>query len=151
MTHVTCRLTAKNWDQLRNPTLGGRLWAIFTFLLRPKAAHNTSQLQRQKKYYKLKTKIHKKLETIRQITERMKSWYMHQFTTVFSNDFQICSLISKSAVNGSWLYDTIRNAILTCVRKPTWVSLIYRTETTTKNNCRPKTEKVKSKNGYAQK
>ena len=23
----------------------------------------------------------------------MKSWYMHQFTTVFSNDFQICSLI----------------------------------------------------------
>ena len=22
MTHVTCRLTAKNWDQLQNPTLG---------------------------------------------------------------------------------------------------------------------------------
>jgi len=22
MTHVTCRLTAKHWDQLRNPTLG---------------------------------------------------------------------------------------------------------------------------------
>jgi len=22
MTHVTCRLTAKDWDQLRNPTLG---------------------------------------------------------------------------------------------------------------------------------
>ena len=21
MTHITCRLTAKNWDQLRNPTL----------------------------------------------------------------------------------------------------------------------------------
>ena len=31
MTHVTCRLTAKNWDQLRNPTLGNRVWAIFTF------------------------------------------------------------------------------------------------------------------------
>ena len=27
---------------------------------------------------------------------------------------------------------TIRDAILTCARKPTWVSLIYRTETTTK-------------------
>ena len=27
MTHVTCRLTAKNRDQLRNPTLGNRLWA----------------------------------------------------------------------------------------------------------------------------
>ena len=42
-------------------------------------------------------------------------------------------------------YDTIRDAILTCARKPTWVSLIYRTETTTKN-C--KTEKLKSKNRY---
>jgi len=31
MTHVTCRLTAKNRDQLRNPTLGNRLWATFTF------------------------------------------------------------------------------------------------------------------------
>jgi len=29
-------------------------------------------------------------------------------------------------------YDTIRDAILTCARKPTRVSLIYRTETTTK-------------------
>jgi len=29
MTHVTCRLTAKNRDQLRNPTLGNRLWATF--------------------------------------------------------------------------------------------------------------------------
>ena len=40
-------------------------------------------------------------------------------------------------------YDTIRDAILTYARKPTWVGLIYRTETTTKN-C--KTEKLKSKN-----
>ena len=29
MTHVTCRLTAKNWDQLQNPTLGNRAWAAF--------------------------------------------------------------------------------------------------------------------------
>jgi len=36
------------------------------------------------------------------------------------------------------LYDTIRDAILTCARKPTRVSLIYRTEPTTKK-C--KTEK----------
>ena len=28
MTHVTCRLTAKNRDQLQNPTLGNRVWAI---------------------------------------------------------------------------------------------------------------------------
>jgi len=29
MTHVTCRLTAKNWDQLRNPTLGSQVRATF--------------------------------------------------------------------------------------------------------------------------
>ena len=34
MTHVTCRLTAKNRDQLRNPTLGNRVWATFTFFAR---------------------------------------------------------------------------------------------------------------------
>ena len=39
-------------------------------------------------------------------------------------------------------YDTIRDAILTCARKPTRVSLIYRTEPTTKK-C--KTEKTKSR------
>jgi len=27
--NVTCRLTAKNRDQLRNPTLGNRVWATF--------------------------------------------------------------------------------------------------------------------------
>ena len=32
MTHVTCRLTAKSRDQLRNATLGNRVWATFTFL-----------------------------------------------------------------------------------------------------------------------
>jgi len=32
MTHVTCRLTAKNRDQLQNPTLGNRVWATYTFL-----------------------------------------------------------------------------------------------------------------------
>ena len=29
MTHATCRLTDKNWDQLRNITLGNRVWATF--------------------------------------------------------------------------------------------------------------------------
>ena len=32
MTHVTCRLTAKNRDQLRKPTPGNRVSATFTFL-----------------------------------------------------------------------------------------------------------------------
>ena len=31
MTHITCRLTAKIRDQLRNHTLGNRVWASFTF------------------------------------------------------------------------------------------------------------------------
>ena len=33
MTYVTCRLTAKNWDQLQNPTVSNRVWATFTFYL----------------------------------------------------------------------------------------------------------------------
>jgi len=33
MTHITSRLTAKNRDQLRDPTLCNRVWATFTFLL----------------------------------------------------------------------------------------------------------------------
>ena len=32
MTHVTCWLTAKNRDQLRNPTLGNRVWSTFFYL-----------------------------------------------------------------------------------------------------------------------
>ena len=65
----------------------------------------------------------------------------------------VCSHLSRRAdgfpalflsycqeVRKSW-YDTIRDAIITCVRKPTSVSLIYRTEPTTKK-C--KTEKLKS-------
>jgi len=39
MTHVTCRLTAKNRDQLRNPTLDNRVWATFTFLAASIASH----------------------------------------------------------------------------------------------------------------
>jgi len=52
---------------------------------------------------------------------------------------------SLSSIETRWYrvrYDTIRDAILTCARKPTWVSLIYRTEPTT-TKC--KTEKLKSK------
>ena len=40
----------------------------------------------------------------------------------------------------------IRDAILTCARKPTWVGLIYRTETTTKIVKQKK--KLKSKSRY---
>ena len=33
------RLTAKNQDQLWNPTLGNRVWAIFTFFCRKYVAY----------------------------------------------------------------------------------------------------------------
>jgi len=33
MTHVTCWLTAKNRYQLRNPTLGNRVWTILGGLM----------------------------------------------------------------------------------------------------------------------
>ena len=46
------------------------------------------------------------------------------------------------------IYDTIRDAISTRAHKLTLVSLIYRTQPTTKMW---KTEKLKSKNGYADK
>jgi len=32
MTHVTCRLTAKNRHQLLNSALSNRVWATFTFI-----------------------------------------------------------------------------------------------------------------------
>jgi len=37
MTHVTCRLTTKNRAQLRNPTLGNRVWAtiLMSYQARP--------------------------------------------------------------------------------------------------------------------
>ena len=66
---------------------------------------------------------------------------------------------SGHAVNWNWRtsrvsldasctpYNTIRDAILTCARKPTWVSLIYRTEPTTIKS--KKQKKLNSKNGYA--
>jgi len=53
---------------------------------------------------------------------------------------------SCSYIAGSLQHDTIRDAILTCAQKPTWVSLIYRTEPTTK---KWKTEKkLKSEKTY---
>ena len=50
MTHVTCRLTAKNRDPLWNPTLGNPVWATFrlpfTFLLLHRALPLTDYVQR---------------------------------------------------------------------------------------------------------
>jgi len=56
MTHITFRLTAKNQDQLRDPTLGNRVWATFTFIykavidrrLRPRCCHLGSYFSARK-------------------------------------------------------------------------------------------------------
>ena len=47
MTHVTCRLAAKNRDQLWNPTLSNRVRATFTFLIKvcSKAFQNRTDWQ----------------------------------------------------------------------------------------------------------
>ena len=42
MTHVTCRLTAKDRDQLRNTTLGNRVWATFYLYLFLQEAYSAS-------------------------------------------------------------------------------------------------------------
>jgi len=49
MTHVTCRLTAKNRDQLRNPTLGSRVLA--TFVKGPHCSHAEMIKEMIKTYY----------------------------------------------------------------------------------------------------
>ena len=39
MIHITCRLTTKNRDQLRNPTLGNRVWTTFIFFTSYRVDH----------------------------------------------------------------------------------------------------------------
>ena len=41
LTHVTCRLTANNRDQLQNPTLGNRVWATYLFYMTGDTTRNT--------------------------------------------------------------------------------------------------------------
>jgi len=48
MTHINCRLTAKNRDQLQNPMLGNRVWATFfsyptNFTVTRFAKHNNAR------------------------------------------------------------------------------------------------------------
>ena len=41
MTHVACRLSAMNPDQLQNPTLGNRVWATFTLVFHDELSPDT--------------------------------------------------------------------------------------------------------------
>ena len=62
MTHVTCRLIAKNCDQLRNPTLGNRVWATFFIIEIYAGADTVDSLWRCHRKYILK-KVKGILET----------------------------------------------------------------------------------------
>jgi len=81
----------------------------YYYLLRPKAAqHNITITKTVEKHKKLKTKIHKKLETIKQITQQMKPWYMDQFTTVFlSNDRTPTCDRHRQTDTGPWLVSAL--------------------------------------------
>ena len=83
--------------------------------------------------------------------QQTHTWY-HATAVAKGRIYALCACDVEGDISPNisatvqYSYDTIRDAILMCAQKPTWVSLIYCTEMTT-NKC--KTEKVK--NGYAQK
>jgi len=85
---------------------------------------------------------------VRQVQNKSKLWswrvtvrqcvinivYVHSTVTRSRRFHCPIGVINKPNTGELWIspvYDTIRDAILTGARKPTWVSLIYRTETTT--------------------
>jgi len=176
MTHVTCRLTAKNRDQLRNPTLGNQAWATFSQLMSstvasalPTLSHTGAETIYSRVYMRQPqcsvgrsehthgnaTSIHgdmnyhislflAKLDTLYSRREHLTHFHkqnvaVHPVLTVYyqNNVYFVTKLLGKQI----WIfYDTIRDAILTCARKPTWLSLIYRTQPTTKK-CKNRTTK----------
>ena len=62
MTHVTNRWTAKNRDQLRNPTLGNRVWATITFFTVDKVTRSIMVIQLQK-YLSMTAEINRSIST----------------------------------------------------------------------------------------
>ena len=62
VTHITCRLTAKNRDQLRNPTLGNRVWATFTFFILISYKNHLLQWMHLPKEFSKENNIHRKSE-----------------------------------------------------------------------------------------
>ena len=71
MTHITCRLTAKNRDQLRNPSLGNLVWITFTFLYADDAKINIFEILRYKNLWK----------SLNFVTALSKNWKVKVFRT----------------------------------------------------------------------
>jgi len=93
--HVTCRLTAKNWDHLQNPMLCNHVWATFTFL----PEHYAPNVQR---LWHLKTKILQLLKIIFGIS-------LPVILISFFNR-PVCSVIHSVVTSQDYGHD--RNAIL---------------------------------------
>ena len=91
MTRVTCRLTAKNQDQLRNPTLSNRVWATFTFF---GWGENYSKLHMSQIYQQLLLAPLQMLLKHEVKWQRWKKQQLRQMFTSFKNSF-ISRLIDK--------------------------------------------------------
>ena len=86
MTHITCRLTAKNRDQLRNPTLGNQVRATFTFLVLPAT--------RQRWYFRLYPSKVWGISSVRLIfPTSFGSWQQHCDTAIRAS---VCLSVSAS-------------------------------------------------------
>ena len=107
MTHVTCRLTAKNRDQVGGTTT---------------------------------------LATYRSATQQRACCFDRITVISAATSRLLCrpNTSNRDIRYDTIRYDTIRDAISTCAQKPTRVSLIYRTEPTTKSVKTEKNLKVKN-------
>ena len=82
----------------------------------------------------------------------IEAYNEHKLYCILNSIWKLCCFTFKTNSSSLWVNetsncilsknDTIRDAILSCARKPTWVSLIYHTEPTTKK-C--KNRKTKSR------
>jgi len=135
MTHVTCRLTAKNQDQLGNPTLGNRVCATLPFYRQTArrtrdnvdvgaAPEEISAAPVERLTNESKCTVSTRLELLRQ-RHLVRRRAAHNTT----HDTRC---------------DTIRDAVSTCAQKLTRVSLIYRTEPTSKSGKQKKTKSKKT-------
>ena len=158
MTRVTFRLTVKNRNQLRNPTYSNRVWAAFTFygqlgysLFQTHASRQDSRNWQQAGKECMHARADGQRENVMpsaNFCPKHVNYYYYFASAAVVVDFSRMTASSSASrsrfsppsnfVNPHVStmcfirYDTTRDAILTCARKPTWVSLIYRTEPTTK-------------------
>ena len=102
--NVRSEPTTRQWKQEKKHKVKNGYYCylfiyLFVYYARRQhiARHSFKDKKRQKqKKLKFRRKKIKNKSLSDWKHEIIKTWNMHQFTTVFSNDLQICSLISKS-------------------------------------------------------